>query len=770
MKLNHSEDPSLEDWLDHEDLPITIWKNKYQNGDESFSEWLDRVSAGNRGIRRLILDKKFIFAGRILSNRGVKDRKITYSNCYVVPPCEDSIESIFEAGAKLARTFSYGGGCGIDISNLRPRNSPVHNAAKTTSGAVSFMDLYSFITGLIGQEGRRGALMISISCEHPDLEEFINLKSNLDVCTKANISVRVTDAFMQAVKNDENFKLHFTMEDGSEITKTINARDTFMLLAKRNWEMAEPGILYWDRISNYNLLQNTGFKFAGVNPCAEQALPAGGSCLLCSINLSEFVKNPFTPEASVDYSELVLTVFQAVKALNEVLLEGISLHPLKEQREIANNWRQIGLGTMGLADMLIKLGVRYGSKQSLEIINTVYKVIAVNALNASSFLVEKYGTFPKCSEEVKGAIVSSEFIANLELHPEMWRSIKENGLCNSQLLTCAPTGSIGTMFQVSTGIEPNFAFSYNRRTLSLNNKETSYKVDAKIVKEYRKATGNTSLPDYFVSADQIHYKDRIAVQSALQRYIDASISSTVNLPNSTTIEEVADLYMLAWESGLKGVTIWRDGCQRQAILSADTKSDTKDDTKGETKGDTKNENIPVQTDGPKYNSIIPVSRKEIGVTTGATYCKKCACGTLYITVNRDKEGNLVEIFTHTSKGGICAANTNGLTRMISLAMRSGVCIKEIKDQLRGINCPACLKLKAQGRALDGISCPDILSKTIEEFMDTNTPTTTYVEHPIKSVEGVSDGVGESVCPECGFPIEHQSGCRSCSNCGWSKCG
>lgn len=263
---------TIEEWLNNEDLPITIWKNKCQNGNENFEEWLDRVSGKDEQVKRLIKDKKFIFAGRILSNRGIDGRRLSLSNCYVVTPPEDNLESIFKAGSKLARTFSYGGGCGIDISKLRPKGAVVKNAAKTTSGTTSFMDFYSYITGLIGQEGRRGALMLSISCEHPDLVEFINLKSNLEMCTKANISVRVTDEFMRAAESGSDFTLHFTKEDGTKITKVINAREVFMLLAKRNWEMAEPGILYWDRISNYNLLQNSGFNYAGVNPCAKSSL------------------------------------------------------------------------------------------------------------------------------------------------------------------------------------------------------------------------------------------------------------------------------------------------------------------------------------------------------------------------------------------------------------------------------------------------------------------------------------------------------------------
>lgn len=257
-----------QEWLKNNQLSLDIWHNKYQFQNESFEEWLDRVSGNNSEIKRLIREKKFLFGGRILANRGLDKlgKKITLSNCYVIPAPEDNIESIFDCAAKLARTFSYGGGCGIDVSKLRPKGAKVNNAASSTTGTTSFMDFFSYVTGLIGQEGRRGATMISIDCTHPDLEEFINLKSDLDLCTKANISVRVSDAFMNAVVNDEDWNLYFNTEH-ERITKTVKAKDIFMLLAKRNWEMAEPGILYWDRIEDYNMLNNDpNFSFAGVNP------------------------------------------------------------------------------------------------------------------------------------------------------------------------------------------------------------------------------------------------------------------------------------------------------------------------------------------------------------------------------------------------------------------------------------------------------------------------------------------------------------------------
>ena len=258
---------TIEQWLDNDQLGIDIWNNKYRINNESLDEWFDRVSGGDKELKQLIIQKKFLFGGRILAGRGIDDVKRSLSNCYVISPPEDSIESIFECASKLARTFSYGGGCGIDISKLRPNGAKVHNAAKTTSGAVSFMDLYSYITGLIGQSGRRGALMISISCDHPDIEEFIEIKNDLDKVTKANISIRMTDKFMEAAEKNKDVELKFETETGELITKTINARDILMKIAKSNWEMGEPGMLFWDRISNWNLLSNNPeFEYAGVNP------------------------------------------------------------------------------------------------------------------------------------------------------------------------------------------------------------------------------------------------------------------------------------------------------------------------------------------------------------------------------------------------------------------------------------------------------------------------------------------------------------------------
>ena len=290
------------------DLQRDIYEKKYRYDNESFDEFLTRVSGNNNFIKKAVKDKKFMPAGRILAGRGLNKfgRKITLSNCYVMPKVEDNIESIFDTAKYMARTYSYGGGVGLTLSNLRPKGAKVNNAASTTTGAVSFMDLYSLVTGLIGMKGRRGALMLNLDCHHPDIEEFIDVKNDLNKVNFANISVNVTDEFMKAVIEDKDFELYFKVDaTGEEIRKTVKAKELFRKIAKNNWNMAEPGVLFTDRINSWHLMsEDEDFEFAGVNPCAEETLPAWGSCNLSSINLSEFVRNPFTEKARFEFDRL----------------------------------------------------------------------------------------------------------------------------------------------------------------------------------------------------------------------------------------------------------------------------------------------------------------------------------------------------------------------------------------------------------------------------------------------------------------------------------
>lgn len=756
---------TVQEWLGAENqLGQDIWERTYRYENETFDEWINRVSGGNSEIANLIKEKKFLFGGRILANRGLenKGRKISLSNCYVIEPPEDNIESIFDCAKKLARTYSYGGGCGVDISKLSPRGAKVNNAAKETTGSVSFMDLYSMVTGLIGQAGRRGALMLSLSCEHPDLEEFIGIKSDLDRVTKANISIRITDKFMAAVKNKTPFTLSFTrLETGETITKEIDAYEMFHKMCEMNWDYAEPGMLFWDRINNWNLLScDDEFEYAGTNPCAEEPLPAGGSCLLGSINLAEFAC-----DTGFDFESFKHCVKSSVIALNEVLDEGLPLHPLKEQRESVYDWRQIGLGIFGLADLLIKLGIKYGSPEAIDLCDMIGHTMADMAIKTSAVLAKEYGVYPKYKPE---AVEQSAFYSKNALG-ETKELVESFGLRNSQLLTIAPTGSLSTMIGVSGGIEPIFANYYTRKTESLKGHDEYYKVYTPIVKEYMEKHGlkdDSELPDYFVTAQTLDYKNRIYMQSIWQSHIDASISSTVNVPNDFTVEQVEGLYMTAWDAGLKGVTIFRDGCKRAGILT--TSSTKENDAIKETKP------LPRGYIVVADDNVIGLKRK---IMSG--------CGSLHVVAMFDPiSGELLETYISKGSTGGCQSNLAAVSRLISLSARAGVDVYTIADQLK--SCPACPSYV--GRTMTkhdtskGKCCPDAVANALiemykemqESISDGDKDISTSVKSQtikknIESKESTVDVEVKNPCPVCGEELTFEGGCNVCKNCGWSKC-
>ena len=757
---------TLDEWLGHDNqIGKDIWTNKYRFKDETVDEWINRISGGNKNIAELIRQKKFLFGGRILANRGLenKGRKISLSNCYVIEPPEDNIESIFDCAKKLARTYSYGGGCGVDISKLAPRGAKVNNAAKETTGSVSFMDLYSMVTGLIGQSGRRGALMLSLSCEHPDLEEFIEIKSDLDRVTKANISIRITDKFMVAVKNRTSFTLSFTrLETGEKITKEVDAYTIFHKLCEMNWDYAEPGMLFWDRINNWNLLScDDDFEYAGTNPCAEEPLPAGGSCLLGSINLSEFVC-----DTGFNFDDFKYCVKESVIALNEVLDEGLPLHPLKEQRESVYDWRQIGLGIFGLADLLIKLGIKYGSPEAIDLCDMIGHTMADMAIKTSAILSKEHDEpYPKYKPE---AIEQSAFYSKNALG-ETKELVSSFGLRNSQLLTIAPTGSLSTMLGVSGGIEPIFANYYTRKTESLKGHDEYYKVYTPIVKKYMDEHGlkdDSELPDYFVTAQTLDYKNRIYMQSIWQSHIDASISSTVNVPNDFTVEQVENLYMTAWDAGLKGVTIFRDGCKRAGILTTTIK-EKKDEKSDDIKHHTLERGMIIKADD---NCI------------GKKRTLKTGCGTLHCEAFFDPEtGQLLETYFSKGSSGGCNNFMIGLSRAISLCARGGIDVYSIVDQLKSSGtCPSyAVRSATKHDTSKGSSCPVAIGNALldmynelqnELFDDIEDP---YVSETIITLKKpLLINVEQSIapeCPECGGTLVFEGGCNTCKSCGWSKC-
>lgn len=478
----------------------------------------------------------------------------------------------------------------------------------------------------------------------------------------------------------------------------------------------------------------------------EEPLPAGGSCLLGSLNLSEFVMNPFTKNSYFDFDSFEEAVKTAVEGLNEVLEEGLPLHPLQEQRDSVNNWRQIGLGIMGLADCLLKLGIKYGSEEAVETCDLIGFTMADKAIEISSLLAHKNGYYPKYKKSV---LNSPYFLTNTT--DDTKKLVLSYGLRNSQLLTIAPTGTLSTMLGISGGIEPIFATHYNRTTKSLHGEDVVYKVYTPIVKEYIERNNlkdESELPDYFITAMDLDYKARVNIQSIWQTHIDASISSTVNVPNDFTVNETEKLYEYAWEKGLKGITIYRTGCAREGILTFDTPKEENTLERGE---------------------VIQVSDNLIGkkrkLTTG--------CGSLHCIALFDPDtGELRETYLSKGSTGGCNNFMVGLSRMISISARGGISIEDIVDQLNSTgSCPSYATRRAVKKDTSkGSCCPmavgnalmDMYREIQEELKDKKKENNNKKEEK-PEVEN------KTVCPECGEPLVFEEGCNICKNCGWSKC-
>ena len=759
-------------WLNENQLSYDIWNKKYRSNDESFDEWLDRVSAGKGTVKQMILDKKFLFGGRILANRGLqKNQKITFSNCYVIPPVEDSIEGIYNACAQLARTYSYGGGCGIDISNLRPAGATVHNAAKTTSGAVSFMSSFDEVTKVIGQNGRRGALMISIDVNHPDVKDFVNIKTDLNKVTSANISVRVSKEFMEAVKTNSDYILKYPcnieLPEDLEVNemeynelweygefdkgetknacyfKKIKAKELFDNLCYNNWNYAEPGILYWDAIENYNLLEyDNKFSYAGVNPCAEEPIPAGGSCLLGSINLAEFASED---GKSFKTSEFIEAIHIAVEALNDVLDEGLKLHPLNIQRQTVGDYRQIGLGVFGYADLLIKLGLRYGSNEANDFTDQLGDLLASEAIHMSAILAKEKGAYKMWTKDV----MKSDFFASHMNEPgreHIYRLVKKYGLRNSQLLTIAPTGTLSTMLNVSGGAEPIFAKSFNRTTKSLHGEDVTYTVYPTIIQEYLEKSGRTinTLEYHIVSSEDITPIERVKVQGVWQRHIDASISSTVNLPKETTVDDVKTIYMSAYDNGLKGITVFRAGCARTAIL-VDTKE--------------AKETIPIDPDRGY------VKRPKDIV---ADYYQVKIKGEIFAVIVGLVNDKPYEVFAFRAngnfpnhKGKITKVKKNHYKFTSEYTTIEDLQLATDKIEERAATLYTSMLLRHNTNI-------KFLVKTAKKVND-NISSFSSAMCRILSKYIPAEDTGDK-CPECGGKIIRENGCIHCESCGWSMCG
>lgn len=741
------------EWLNGNQLSVDIWNNKYRWNNETLDEWFKRVSSRNPVIERLIRDKKFLFGGRTLSNINT-DKSGSFSNCYSHGFVEDSLDDIMQTATDIAKTFKVQGGQGLSLSKIRPKGADIEGQFKS-DGIVPFMEIFNTVTESISQGGsRKGALMMSLDIWHPEAERFITIKSDLNKINKANLSLEIDDEFMKDVVNGVTERERVFNYSGGSFKYIVNPVKLFDTICQQAWDYAEPGILYVNKLRNYNMLEfDPEYNIETTNPCGEQPLPKHGACNLSSINVSEYVLNPFTKDARFDYNELGQDIPYIVRAMDDVLEKNLKNHALEEQAEVARNYRNIGIGIMGLADCLVKLGYKYGSDNAIGFSSTLMRFLFKKSVEASVALGMERGSYPK----YKPCVWDSEIINRTFTYEEIEEFESINCLRNCSLLSIAPTGSIGTMLNVSTGCEPFFMLSYTRKTESLNGGEPSYyQVDLPIVEEYKKITGDTKLPNYFITSQDLNWEDRIKMQAALQGYCDTAISSTVNLPESATIEDVKKLYITAWDRGLKGVTIFRNNCKRLGILTE--KSKEKEEVKLEP------EQLPRGYVVKADDNCIGLKRT---LTTG--------CGTLHCEAFfHPTTGELLETYLSKGSKGGCNNFMIGLSRMISLAARGGLNINAIIDQLNSCGvCPSYAVRSATKKDTSlGSCCPVAIGnalksmyKEVQERIKVCIPTKEEnVEQSVVSIEEYEE------CPECHQKgLTHVGGCNECIYCGYSKC-
>ena len=599
--------------------------------------------------------------------------------------------------------------------------------------------------------------MLGLDCTHPDIYEFLEAKANNESIQSANLSILFTDEFMNAVTLNSPYMLSFKVgSTGEVISKEINARDFFQKFCEYQFNYAEPGALYIDTIRNLNLLSRYPddiHKIEICNPCAEFTGSEYSSCNLGSINLYNMVNNPFTNKAEFNWAKFSRTVDLGVKALDEILDYGRDTQPLEVNKKCIDDWRQIGLGFFGLADALIAMGIRYGSKGARTFSRELTKKMFESALLTSAYLAKSKGAFGKYNwNYIKTAPILSG------VHPSVIRVVEEHGLRNSSLLSIAPTGTIGTMCGLSGGAEPLYAISYERTTHALEKSKKTFKVFAKSVDHFIKVNMLEDVPEdklikgtpYIVSAHDIDPLDRVRMQAQMQQYVDNAISSTVNLDNSATVEDIFNTYLLAWKEGCKGITIFRDGCARSSILG---KEEPKDEP-------TIAPNITY-----KLNNITPEKRRTGDVLPGTTALKSTACvPKMYVTVNK-KDGDVFEIFTAASQG--CSSNIGTITRLASLALRLGGKIEEVEKEMKANICSACTICRSRGEKVS-TSCGAAIAEAMMEAYKTGE--TVEVKQVAPEPIKVEAPKGKMACPSCGEnTIRPEAKCWSCTNCGESGC-
>ena len=724
--------------------------------------------------------KYIVPQGSPMMGIGNNHVNVSLSNCVVVESPDDNISSIMDAGKHLANLFKRRCGVGVDISNLRPENAPVNNSARTTTGAWSFADFYSFVCRMIGQNGRRGALMISMDIRHPDIEKFVVMKRDLTKVTGANVSVKISDDFMKAVESGEKFTLQFPVNsEEPAFTKEVNAQDLWSLIVESATKTAEPGILMWDNIVN-NLpaesYSDEGFKTLTTNPCGEIPLSAYDSCRLISMNLKNIVKNPFQKDAEFDFVELKRMTAVAMR-LSDDLVE-LELEKLKSiidacdtpsEKELwhnleaaCENGRRTGLGTHGLADAVARLNLRYDSDEALEIIERIYETIRDAAYEESVYLAQERGAFPAFNWEKEE---SNAFINRLP--PGIQKLISTHGRRNISILTNAPTGSVSIMSQTSSGLEPVFRNWYiRRRKLSHNEQDTEadyvddlgdkwmeYKAFDHNLQEYFEMFNTEEIPDFFVESNDIDWKQRVMIQAAIQKSIDHSISSTINLPENTSPEVVGELYQLGWKLGLKGITVYVEG-SRSGVLVSKKKTGFRDHPAPKR---------PIELPCNIHHTTIQGEKWMIvvGLMNGRPYEVMGGLSNLIEIPKKYNEGILVKHQRKTmnsiydlriGRNGdsfivkdlvkvFDNPNHSAFTRIISLGLRHGTNIQYVVEQLQ------------KDRDADLFSFAKCVARVLKNYIKDGTRAT------------------EKTCTECKTEgLIYVEGCITCKSCGFSKCG
>ncbi|MGO4730024.1 adenosylcobalamin-dependent ribonucleoside-diphosphate reductase [Paenibacillus sp. 2KB_22] len=796
--------------LNIEKTPEEMW-DRLAKAMAAVESTADQRAKWESKFRSVLEDWKLVPGGRIAAGAGASD-ELTLFNCYVIPSPQDSRGGIMKTLTEMTEIMARGGGVGINLSSLRPRRAVVKGVNGSSSGSVSWGGLFSYTTGLIEQGGsRRGALMLMMNDWHPDVLDFITVKQTMGQVTNANLSVCVSNAFMEAVKQDGDWDLVFPDTNDPDYDtewngdmqqwkaaghsvvhyRTLKAREIWHTIIESAWKSAEPGVVFMEY---YNQMSNSWYfnPIICTNPCGEQGLPGWGVCNLSAINLSKFYDET---NDDVAWDELAETTRISARFLDNVI-DATPYH-FEENRLNQQRERRVGLGTMGLAELMIKLRIRYGSSESLEFLDKLYGFMAKEAYLASAEIAAEKGAFPAFEAE---PYLQSGFMKNMvATYPEVGEAIRKQGIRNVTLITQAPTGSTGTMVGTSTGIEPYFAFKYFRQSRLGYDEQF-----VPIAQDWLDEHPGEALPDYYVTAMDLSAENHIRVQAAIQQWVDSSISKTANCPADFTVEDTAELYELAFDLGCKGVTIYRDGSRDVQVLSTSKKEETHSEDQNTAEAKEKTDvsaidnpnNIGGHVGVGSFSSEVDVEtpssdqasssatvldkqyRSRPQVLRGATYKINTPFGMAYITIN-DLEGTPGEIFLNVGKAGSDVfAMAEALGRVCSLFLRygdHGHKVELLIKHLKGIGGSGAIGFGAN--RVESIA--DAVAKALESHVQSNVQENetdalkeqNQVESAYPQVEKQKNFIeSRDLCPSCGSAsLMNVEGCKTCSQCGYSKC-